>query len=404
MKYSSLFMIAGRELQRNKIRASLTMLGIVIGVASVIAMLAIGEGSKQTIREEMSAMGTNMIIVMPIRAKGANPSANGLTAMKYSDVESLRKEAPDIDLVSPEVRVDAQAIYGNQNTPTTIFGVSLEYFTIRKLAISSGRFFNLPETKSMAKVCLLGQTVVDNLFGKGADPVGVTIRINKLPFQVIGVLREKGENNMGLDLDDCIISPYTTVQRRMAAIDYINGIYVSAVSEEKSAMAIKEITELLRRNHKLTGSEEDNFAAMSQSEIIATASSISTILTYLLGAIAGISLLVGGIGIMNIMLVSVMERTREIGLRMAVGGRGIDILSQFLVESVILSLLGGLIGVMAGYIIALVVGSVIKSHIIITGASVVLAFAVCFLIGVFFGWYPARKAADLNPIDALRFE
>jgi putative ABC transport system permease protein len=400
MNYTNLFRIAGRALVRNKMRAILTMLGIVIGVASVIAMLAIGEGSKQSIKEKMSSMGTNMIIIMPIRTKGTD----GMTAMKYSDVETLRDEAEDIVSVSPEVRTDAQVIYGNENTQTTIFGVSEEYFTIRKLDIKSGRLFDFSEVKGMAKVCLLGQTVVDNLFGKDADPVGMNIRIKKLPFKIIGVLKKKGENNMGLDLDDCIIAPYTTVQRRLAAIDYINGIYVSAISDEKGPAAIKETEEILRRTHKLKDSEENDFAAMSQSELIKTASSITDILTYLLGAIAGISLIVGGIGIMNIMFVSVTERTHEIGLRMSVGGRNRDIMSQFLVESMLLSLSGGLIGIVLGYLIAQVGGSLMGSPAIITTQSVVLAFVVCFAIGIFFGWYPAKKASNLNPIDALRFE
>lgn len=400
MNYTNLFRIAGRALVRNKMRAILTMLGIVIGVASVIAMLAIGEGSKQSIKEKMSSMGTNMIIIMPIRTKGTD----GMTAMKYSDVETLRDEAEDIVSVSPEVRTDAQVIYGNENTQTTIFGVSEEYFTIRKLDIKSGRLFDFSEVMGMAKVCLLGQTVVDNLFGKDADPVGMNIRIKKLPFKIIGVLKKKGENNMGLDLDDCIIAPYTTVQRRLAAIDYINGIYVSAISDEKGPAAIKETEEILRRTHKLKDSEENDFAAMSQSELIKTASSITDILTYLLGAIAGISLIVGGIGIMNIMFVSVTERTHEIGLRMSVGGRNRDIMSQFLVESMLLSLSGGLIGIVLGYLIAQVGGSLMGSPAIITTQSVVLAFVVCFAIGIFFGWYPAKKASNLNPIDALRFE
>lgn len=404
MNYSNLFRIAIRELVRNKFRAVLTMLGIVIGVASVIAMLAIGEGSKKSIREKMSAMGTNMIIIMPIYKGGVALGPSGLTAMKYSDVEALRNEAADLASVSPEVRASGQVIYGNKNTQTTIHGVSEEYFEIRKLGISNGRIFNAQEIRSMSKVCLPGQTVVDNLFGEGVDPIGMSIRINRLPFRIIGVLKQKGENSMGIDMDDAIIAPYTTVQRKLAAIDYINGIYASALSEEKSEAAYREIYQILRRTHNLRGSDENNFAAMSQTELIKTASSVTGMMTYLLGAIAGISLLVGGIGIMNIMFVSVTERTREIGLRMSVGGRSHDILSQFLVESVILSLLGGVAGVVSGYIIASVAGIIMKTHVIISVPSVILAFTVCFIIGVFFGWYPARKAASLNPIDALRFE
>ncbi len=406
MNYSNLFRIATRALVRNRLRAFLTMLGIIIGVASVIAMLAIGEGSKQRMRKEMSSMGTNMIMVMPNfqRRGGVSLGASSSMALKYSDVVALRNDATALAAVSPEVRANGQVIYSNQNTQTTIYGVSEEYLNIRKLVIKSGRIFNANEVKSMAKVCILGQTVVENLFGEGADPVGLSIRIKNLPFQIIGTLEDKGESGMGQDQDDLILAPYTTVQRRLAAIDYINGIYASAASEEKSPTAMAEVEETLRTTHKLKESAENDFRVMSQSELIATVSSITDIMTILLGAIAGISLLVGGIGIMNIMFVSVTERTREIGLRMSVGGRGKDILKQFLVESMLLSILGGAFGVIFGYLIAELAGSLMSINAVITTQSVVLAFAVCFAIGVFFGWYPARKASNLNPIDALRYE
>jgi putative ABC transport system permease protein len=406
MNYSNLFRIAVRALIRNKLRAFLTMLGIIIGVASVIAMLAIGEGSKVNITREMSSMGTNMVMVMPNmqRRGGVSLGASSSMALKYSDVEAIRNEAASVAAVSPEVRANGQVIFSNQNTQTTIYGVSEEYLTIKKLEILSGRLFNSNELKGMAKVCILGQTVVENLFGAGADPVGLTIRVKNLPFLIIGVLKDKGESGMGQDQDDLILAPYTTVQRRLAAIDYINGIYASAISEDKSAQAITEVSEILRRTHKLKESEENDFRVMSQSELIATVSSITDILTILLGAIAGISLLVGGIGIMNIMFVSVTERTREIGLRMSIGGRGTDILKQFLVESILLSVLGGVLGVAFGYLIARGAGSLMDIPPVIKVKTVVLAFTVCFAIGVFFGWYPARKAANLNPIDALRYE
>jgi putative ABC transport system permease protein len=406
MHYANLFRIAIRALVRNKLRAFLTMLGIIIGVASVIAMLAIGEGSKANIREEMSSMGTNMVMVMPNfqRRGGVSLGASSSMALKYSDVEAIRNEDVYVASVSPEVRASGQVIYSNQNTQTTIYGVSEDYLKIKKLEIESGRIFNATELKGMSKVCILGQTVVTNLFGAGADPVGLSIRIQKLPFLVIGVLKDKGESGMGQDQDDLILAPYTTVQRRLAAIDYINGIYASAITEEKSSKAIAEITETLRRTHKLKESAENDFRVMSQSELIATVSSITDMLTILLGAIAGISLLVGGIGIMNIMFVSVTERTREIGLRMSIGGRGKDILKQFLVESILLSILGGSVGVIFGYIIAKGAGSLMNIVPIVQVQTVVLAFTVCFAIGVFFGWYPARKAANLNPIDALRYE
>jgi putative ABC transport system permease protein len=406
MNYSNLFKIAIRALIRNKLRAILTMLGIVIGVASVIAMLAIGEGSKQSIRTKMSAMGTNMVIVVPAfrAARGVNIGASGSNSLKYNDVVNLRNDAVNLTAVSPEVRAAAQVIYGNENTQTTIYGVSEEYLSIRKLKIKSGRLFSSNEVRGMSKVCLLGQTVVANLFGKDADPIGMNIRIKNLPFQIIGVLEDKGESGMGQDMDDMVLAPYTTIQRRLAAVDYITGIYASATSEERSADAISEARDILRRGHKLTDSDEDDFYTASQTELIKTVSSITDIMTYLLGAIAGISLLVGGIGIMNIMFVSVTERTREIGLRMSIGGRGSDILKQFLVESMLLSLLGGIIGVFFGYLIAQLAGTLMGNSVVITTQSVVLAFVVCFAIGVFFGWYPARKASNLNPIDALRFE
>ncbi len=406
MNVSNLLKIATRAIVRNKLRAILTMLGIIIGVGSVIAMLAIGQGSKKKIRDQMSAMGTNMVMIMPNfqRRGGVNLGAASSMALKYSDVVAIRNEAGAISEVSPEVRASGQIIYANQNAQTTVYGVSEEYLQIKKLTMKSGRIFNSNEVKSMAKVCILGGTVVKNLFGTGVDPVGLTIRIKNLPFQVIGVLETKGESSMGQDQDDLIIAPYTTVQRRLANIDYIHGIYASATSENMSAEAIKEVTEILRRTHKLKESAPDDFRVMSQSELIETVSSISDVMTYLLGAIAGISLLVGGIGIMNIMFVSVTERTREIGLRMSVGGRGKDILRQFLVESMMLSIAGGILGVIFGFIIAKVAGSLMNSPTIVTTQSVVLAFAVCFIIGVFFGWYPAKKAANLNPIDALRYE
>ena len=406
MNISNLLKIAVRALVRNKLRAILTMLGIIIGVASVIAMLAIGEGSKKNIQDQMSSMGTNLIMIMPNTQMrgGVSLGASSSMALKMSDVETLRNETVYLSEVSPLVSASGQVIYGNQNTQTTVIGGSEEYLEIRKLEIRSGRIFTSGEVRGMSKVCILGETVVENLFGGGADPVGFTIRIKNLPFEVIGVLEGKGESGMGQDQDDLILAPYTTVQRRLAAIDHINGIYASAVSEEKSKAAADEVTEILRRTHKLKESEEDDFRVNSQSELLERVSSITDIMTYLLGAIAGISLLVGGIGIMNIMFVSVTERTREIGLRMSIGGRSREILRQFLVESIIMSILGGALGVVFGYLIAQGAGTLMNSLVVVTSQSVVLAFAVCFVIGVFFGWYPARKAASLNPIDALRYE
>jgi putative ABC transport system permease protein len=345
-------------------------------------------------------------MVMPNfqRRGGVSLGASTSMTLKYSDVVALRNEATAIAAVSPEIRASGQVIYGNQNTQTTVYGVSEEYLGIKKLVLKSGRIFSANEIKSMSKVCILGQTVIENLFGAGADPVGLSIRIKNLPFTIIGTLVDKGESGMGQDQDDLILAPYTTVQRRLAAIDYVNGIYVSATSEEKSDEAQGQIEEILRETHKLKDTDDNDFRIMSQTELMTTVSSITDIMTYLLGAIAGISLLVGGIGIMNIMFVSVTERTREIGLRMSIGGKGRDILKQFLVESMLLSIIGGALGVIFGYLIAKLAGSLMSSPAIVKTQSVVLAFMVCFVIGVFFGWYPARKASNLNPIDALRYE
>ncbi len=405
MGFVNLFGIAVRALLRNRMRAILTMLGIIIGVASVVAMLAIGEGSKRSIQGEMSDMGTNMIMVMPnMQRRGGVTLGSSSNNLKMDDVEAIQNEATAISLISPQVTVSGQVIYGNQNTYTTITGISEEYLEIRKMELAYGRMFTDTELRSMAKVCVLGQTVVENLFGADADPIGLNIRIKSLPFLIIGVLEDKGESGMGQDQDDVILAPYTTVQKRLAAIDYIQGIYASAVTEEKSEEAMAEVEEILTRTHEIKEYEEADFRIMSQSELMDTVSSVTNILKILLGAIAGISLLVGGIGIMNIMFVSVTERTREIGLRMSIGGRGRDILRQFLVESILLSILGGVIGIVLGYLLAMGAGSVMDMEAYVQTQSVVLAFSVCFGIGVFFGWYPARKAANLNPIDALRYE
>ena len=406
MNYTNLTKIATTALKRNKFRAALTMLGIIIGVGSVIAMLSIGESSKQSIREEMSDMGTNMIFVMPgSQHRGGvmmgNSNAKSLT---LSDVEMLRKEAKNITEISPQVSTSGQAVNGNNNWPTTIYGVDQSYLDIRKYELEDGRIFTDKEIKSLAKVCLIGQTVIENLFPKGSDPVGQTIRFGGIPLKVIGVLKEKGENGMGMDQDDMIIAPYTSVQRRMLAITHIQSIYASAVSEEKSDAAISEIETILRAQHKLKEGDDDDFQVRSQAEMVQMASSVSDMLTILLGAIAGISLLVGGIGIMNIMFVSVTERTREIGLRMSVGGRGIDILMQFLIEAVLLSILGGIIGIIFGVSLSYLATTLLNMPFVIMTQAIALSFLVCSIIGIFFGWYPARKASNLNPIDAIRHE
>jgi putative ABC transport system permease protein len=406
MNYLNLSKISWAALMRNKFRAFLTMLGIIIGVASVIAMLAIGQGSKKSIQDQMSSMGSNLVFVVPgQQQKGGAMMGNSNTqTLTLADADAIKLQCESITAVSPEVRSSGQAVFGNKNWPTSIFGASADYLSIKKIDVKSGRIFTDKEVKSLAKVCLVGETVVENLFGKGADPIGQTIRYKNIPFRIIGVLGEKGDNSFGQDQDDLLLAPYTTVQKRILAIEHIQAIYTSAVSEDKTDEAITELTTLLRKRHKITNPDDDDFRVMSQSELVKTFTSISDILTALLGAISGISLLVGGIGIMNIMYVSVTERTREIGLRMSIGGKGRDILMQFLIESTMLSVLGGVIGILLGYLASAAIGTMMGWPVEIMTNSVVLAFVVCSVIGIFFGWYPARKASNLNPIDALRYE
>ncbi len=405
MNYINSIKIALNALKRNKFRAFLTMLGIIIGVASVIVMLAIGQGSKKSIQDQMSSMGTNLIFAMPgAEQKGGVRMGNSdAQTMKLADVEAIEKNCPAISDVSPEVRSSGQAVLGNQNWPTSIYGVNNKYFNIKKYTIGRGRTFTETEIQTYAKVCLVGQTVVENLFGK-EDPIGQSVRFKNIPLLIIGILGEKGENGMGQDQDDLIMAPYTTVQKRILAITHIQSIAASAASENQNEAAIEQMTESLRQSHKLKTGDVNDFQVRSQSEMVQMFSSISNIMTILLGAISGISLLVGGIGIMNIMYVSVTERTREIGLRLSVGGRGNDILLQFLIESILLSVFGGVIGISLGIVATQIMASIMSWPVVITTLSVVMSFLVCSAIGIFFGWYPARKAASLNPIDALRYE
>lgn len=406
MNTSNLAKIALKAMARNKMRTFLTMLGIIIGVASVIVMLAIGQGSKKSIQNQISSMGSNMIFVRPNSdmREGVRMNSSSMQTLEIADVEAIKKYCPSVSAVSPQVSSGGQVIYSSNNWPTSMQGVNADFLSIRKLSLNDGRIFNEQELNNSSKVCVLGQTVVDNLFTNGESPIGKTIRFNKIPFKVIGVLAEKGENTFGQDQDDIIIAPYTTVQKRIMAITWVQSIFTSAVSEEASSKAVDEISEALRKSHKLKSTEADDFEVRSQAELINTFSSITNMLTILLAAIASISLFVGGIGIMNIMFVSVTERTREIGLRMAIGGREVDIMLQFLIESVMISFAGGLIGVMFGFIFAYGVSAIFGWPIAITSFSVILSFIVCLATGVFFGWYPARKASYLDPIEALRYE
>ncbi len=406
MKLSNLLKIALKALNNNKLRCFLTMLGIIIGVGSVITMLAIGQGSKNSIKAQISEMGSNMIMIHPggERRGGVRQSSDDMQTLEVADYEILREEAVNIAAISPSVNSGGQFINGNNNYPSTIYGITPDYLDIRKLKVKDGSMFTEQDIKSAAKVCLLGKTVVDNLFPNGENPIGRVVRFNKIPLTVIGVLEEKGTNSMGMDQDDVVLAPYTTVMKRVLAIDYIQGLFASAVDENSTDMAIDEITEILRTNHKLAPGAENNFTIRSQQELSEMMNSTSDMMTVLLACIAGISLLVGGIGIMNIMYVSVTERTREIGLRMSIGARGIDILSQFLIEAVIISVTGGIIGVVLGALASWLVNVIAHWPISIQMYSVVLSFAVCTVTGVFFGWYPAQKAANLDPIEAIRYE
>jgi len=387
-------------------RAFLTMIGIIIGVASVIAVLGIGQGSKISIQQQIAGMGLNLVTVVPGSQNrgGVQFGASTMQSLKEADVDAILSECPAVLAATPEVRGSGQAVFGSANWPTQMMGENVSYLQIRERAVAGGRMFTDREVTSLAKVCLLGQTVIDNLFGKGADPTGQYIRFKKIPFLVIGVLEKKGLNTFGQDQDDIILAPYTTVQKRIQAITWVQTIYTSAVDSKSTDLAATQIEETLRRRHKIKPSEQNDFTIRNQTELLSTFSSVSNILTVLLGAIAGISLLVGGIGIMNIMYVSVTERTREIGLRMAIGGKGFDIMMQFLTESMLLSLTGGVIGILLGIVASKVVGSAMGWPVIVLPSSEVLSFVVCTVIGIFFGWYPARKASRLDPIDALRYE
>ena len=406
MNGTNLIKIAVQALANNKLRGFLTMLGIIIGVASVITMLAIGQGSKRSIQAQISEMGSNMIMIHPgadVRG-GVRQDASAMETLKLQDYEDIVDETRFVSAVSPSVNSSGQAIYGANNAPTTVYGISPDYLEIRRYKVEDGDMFTEQDIQTAAKVCVVGKTVVDNLFPDGGNPVGKVIRFQKLPFRIVGVLESKGYNSMGMDQDDLILAPYTTIQKKVLAITHLQGITCSALKEEYTDQAIDEISEILRRNHKLKGSDDDDFTIRSQQELSTMLTSTTDIMTVLLAAVAGISLLVGGIGIMNIMYVSVTERTREIGLRMSIGAKGIDILAQFLIESILISVTGGLIGVVFGVGAALVVNGVAHFPIYIQPWSVVLSFAVCTVTGVFFGWYPAKKAAQLDPIEAIRYE
>lgn len=412
MNYQNLLKIALRAIAANKMRSFLTALGIIIGIAAVITMLAIGQGSKASIKANIAEMGSNMIMISPgadMRG-GVRQDASSMETLKQADYQSIKEDCNYISAISPTVNSSGQWIYGNNNTQSSIYGVNQDYLSIRQLKVADGEMFTDTDIKAAAKVCILGQTVVDYLFPDGSDPIGKVVRFNSIPFRVVGVLQKKGYNSMGMDQDALVLAPYTTVMKRILAQTYLGGIVCSAITEEASQPAQDQISEILRRNHKLkdatetTEADEDDFNIRSQEEISSMMNSTMSTITILLGSVAGISLLVGGIGIMNIMYVSVTERTREIGLRMSVGARGIDILNQFLIEAILLSVTGGIIGVILGVSLSLSLNAFLHIATQIEPWSIIMSFAVCTFTGVFFGWYPAKKAARLDPIEAIRYE
>lgn len=406
MRLLNLFKIATKAIILNKTRTLLTMLGIIIGVASVIAMLAIGEGSKESIRTSISAMGSNMITIKPGAddkgpARGSGGDVQTLTLKNY---EVIKEKADLLSYVTPLVNGSGQIINGSNNWPSSIYGVNPDYIKIKVVGLQSGSMFTDAEVKSASKVAVIGQTVVDNVFPDGQEPVGQMIRFNNIPFKVIGVLEEKGENTFGQDQDDVVIAPYTTVQKRILAIDHLNQIIASSISEDEAPEAVTQVIDILRTEHKLLDNQEDDFSVKSMEELISTFSSTSEMLTILLVAVASISLLIGGIGIMNIMYVSVKERTKEIGLRMAVGAKGADILMQFLIEAILISITGGVLGVLLGLGATVFIEKFLNWPTSVALYSIVISFAVCAVTGIFFGYYPARKASALDPITALRYE
>ena len=406
MNYTNLFKVALKAIANNKFRSFLSMLGIIIGVAAVIIMMAIGQGSKQSVRENISQMGTNLLMIRPgadMRG-GVRQDPSAMQTLKQEDYDAILNEKKYITYISPEVTAAGQVIYGANNTSTSVYGENVEYLKIKQWTIESGECFTEEDIRKSAKVCVVGKTIVDELFPNGGEPVGKTIRFKSIPFRIVGVLKSKGYNSWGMDQDNVIIAPYTTVMKRIAAQTYFNSINMSALSEDLSDAAIEEITGIIRHNHKLKDDAEDDFTIRSQQEMMETMGSTMDTITIILVVAAAFSLLVAGIGIMNIMLVSVTERTKEIGLRMSVGARGVDILSQFLIESIMISLTGAVLGVALGYGGSWIASTFCGLPSDVPFWSVGVSFCLCAFIGVFFGYVPARKAARMDPIEAIRYE
>ena len=406
MDILNLIRISVKALLRNKTRSALSMLGIVIGIAAVIAVVNLGEGLKQSTANQLSDMGTNLIMVMRAnqRRGGVSMGSSNVQSLKVKDAEIIAKNAKNITMVSPVVNSGGQVVNGSKNWSGTVYGGSTDYLQIRKYEIATGINFTEEDVKKYAKVGLIGQTIVENLFGENEDPIGKTIRVGNMPFKVIGTLKEKGENAMGMDQDDIIIMPYSTVQKRMLGIDFIHQIVCSAASEDVAEAAVEEIENLLRVSHKIAEGGTDDFEVRTQQELLEMMTSMTGMITTVLIAIALISLLVGCIGIMNIMYVTVTERTKEIGLRMSIGAKNAAILMQFLTESIILSLIGGVFGLLLGVGLSYVVALAMSLPFVINTLWMVISFVSCAVLGLIAGFFPALKASRTDPINALRYE
>jgi putative ABC transport system permease protein len=407
MNALSIVKVALRALSRNKMRSALTMLGIIIGVGAVIAMVSIGQGAQRTVQNQIQSIGTNVVFVWPgsLNSNGVRLGAGASNSLTKGDVEAIERECPSVAAASAIVRSSTQIVFGDRNWFTQVQGTNEKFCRIRDWQVLWGDFFTAGDVRTTARVIVLGRTVADNLFN-GANPIGQMVRIHNLPFRVIGVLDSKGQSAMGQDQDDVAIMPYTTVQKKLIGqtVPHINAIMMSCVSPDETSLAVLQASSLLRQRHKIHAGQPDDFMVRNLTDIAETAEQTNQVMTLLLGSIAAVSLLVGGIGIMNIMLVSVTERTREIGIRMAIGARPNYIRMQFLAESMILSLLGGVVGVLGGIGLSYGISSVLDWPTLVSAFSIVISFGFAALVGIFFGFYPARKASALDPIDALRYE